>query len=100
MAATRLEPHSVHFTVAGISLTLRISTYFQQLVQTSVLTSLRILALAEPTRIMFIFSVGIISAFRLIRSSPILAIGVASPPALTVFTAISLQAIAFNTVSV
>ena len=99
-AATRLEPHSGHFTAAGMSFTLRISTYFQQLVQTSVLTSFKIRALAEPTRIRFSFSVGIMSAFRLIRSSPILAIGVASPPALTVLTAISLEDIAFNTFSV
>src|SRR5438552_6497401 len=78
-AARVFDPHSGHSIVAGISLTLFISTYFQQFVQTMVLTSLRILAFADPTRIWPSFSVGIKSVFRLILSRPILAIGVASP---------------------
>src|SRR5207245_4959328 len=96
-AATNFDPHSGHFTIGGISLILRISTYFQQFVHTRVLTSFRILALADPTRIWFSFSVGMMSAFLLILSNPILAMGVASPLALTVLTAISFAAIAFKT---
>src|SRR5712664_1045635 len=70
-----------------MSLTLLISTYFQQFVQTIVFTSLRILAFADPTKIWLSFSVGIKSVFLLILSRPILAIGVASPA--TVLTTLS-----------
>src|SRR5215831_9427650 len=84
--ATSAEPHSGHAIKGAMSFNRRISAYFQQLVHASVLTSFRILALVELTSIWFIFSVGIISALRLILSRPILEMGLASPVAVIVLT--------------
>src|SRR5437870_10649949 len=68
-------PHSGHFTTFDRSFTVLISEYFQHDVQTSVLASLYKRAFADSTKMLFIFSVGIKSVRRLIRSSPTRTIG-------------------------